>query len=177
MQTALRHWTEDLIDVDLEREGLEAMEAVTRDDWCCFEDAGCWLPVVAKNREPLQRRGTFERALLRAWYANQGTTHDWAPTWIRELFLLHADRNRLRAEREPVPNQPSFRVYRGVAGCGERRREHGLAWTVDREIAQRFALCSLDLGLSDPVVLEGQVQNSQVMAFINWRTESEMILL
>ncbi len=108
----MRHWSEDRIDADLEMEGLDALEAGAPDDWWCFEDAGCWLPVIAKNREQLQQRGTFERALLRAWYATQGTTYEWGPAWIRELFLVHADRERLRAEGDPVPARPRFCLYR-----------------------------------------------------------------
>jgi hypothetical protein len=171
----MRHWIEDRIDADLEMEGLDALEAVAPDDWEYFEEAGCWLPVVAKNREQLQQRGTFERALLRAWYATQGTTWDWQPAWIRELFVVHADRESLRAEGDPVPARPRFHVYRGVAGLGEHRRENGLAWTLDRAVAERFASYGLEVGLADPLVLEGSVLREDVLAYINWRKESEMI--
>jgi hypothetical protein len=70
----MRHWSQDHIDTELEREGLEALEDPDPGDWACFEDAGTWLPVVAQCRADLQMRGTFERALLRAWHANLGTT-------------------------------------------------------------------------------------------------------
>ncbi len=170
-----RHWSEDYTDPELEREGLEALEALDPDDWACFEDYGCWLPVVAKNREELQKRGTFERALLRAWYGTQGTTFEWEPGWIDELFLVHASREHLLAEGDPLPAGRIFHVYRGVAGLGEFRREHGLAWTLDRAIAERFALCSLELGLADPLILKGRVLRKDVLAYINWRRESEII--
>lgn len=47
----MKYWTEDRIDPELEREGLRAVEAIEPDDWYCYEDAGCWLGVVASNRE------------------------------------------------------------------------------------------------------------------------------
>ncbi len=129
--TMPRHWSQDYIDPELEREGLDALEAPNRDDWVCFEDCGSWLPVVAKNSEELQLRGTFERALLRAWYANSGTTFQWELGWIKELFLGSASRKRLRAEGDPLPAGQIFHVYRGVAGLGGFRREDGLAWTLE----------------------------------------------
>ena len=86
-QAVMRHWSQDdFTDSELEREGLEALESSDRGEWDYYEDAGTWLPVVAKNRVELQRRGTFERALLRAWYANLGTTAAWQPAWIEQLF-------------------------------------------------------------------------------------------
>lgn len=88
------------------------------------------LKIVARNREELQLRGTFERVLLRAWCANMGTTFEWNPEWIEELFLVHANRYRLRAESDPLPAGQVFQVYRGVAGLGRARRENGLAWTI-----------------------------------------------
>ena len=172
----LRHWSQDYTDVELEREGLDALEAPDRDKWICFAGCGTWLPVVAKNREELQRRGTFERALVQAWYGNEGTTYEWDPAWIEKLFLVHANRERLRAEGDALPAGKIFRVYRGVGGLGECRRENGLAWTIDRVVAERFASCAVEpLKLADCLVLEGRVLREDVLTYVNWREESEMI--
>ncbi len=171
----LQHWSDDSTDAELEHDGLEALEALDPDDWACFEDCGTWLPVVAKNHQELQRRGTFERALLRAWCANQGTTAAWEPEWIRQLFLAHADRDRLLVEGDPLPAGGNFRIFRGVGGVGDQRREYGLAWTLDRTIAWRFAACSRDRGFVDPVVLEGRVDRRDVLAHLACRREAELI--
>ena len=82
---------------------------------------------------------------------------------------------QLLAESDPLPPGQIFRVYRGVAGEGEFRREQGLAWTLDRAIAERFAQCSREIGLSDPVILEGRVSRKNLLSYINWLHESEMI--
>ena len=122
-----------------------------------------------------QLPGADERALAAMEVLGPGIRHEWKPAWIRELFLVHADRKRLWAEGDPVPARPRFRVYRGIAGLDDLRRENGLAWTLDRAVAERFASCSLELGLSDPLVLEGRVLREDVIAYIDWRKESEMI--
>lgn len=169
------HWSNDSIDPQLEAEGLEALEAADSDDWACFEDAGTWLPVVARSREGLMERGTFERALVRAWYAQLGTTWAWEPRWIRDLFLVYADRDQLRREGSPIPPGDRIPVFRGVAGLDPYRRENGLSWTTDVKVARRFANCSCELGLADPEVLGGIVRRKDVFVHITARCERELI--
>jgi hypothetical protein len=173
------HFTDDDTDPNDEVVALEAMESDDPSDWYFFVDTGPWLPVVAKNRVALQERGTFERALLRAWYAltgyDSGTNWEWDPAWIEELFLVHADRDRLLKEGDPLPAGREFRVFRGVAGRGKKRREQGLSWSLDRSIAVRFANAGRELGLANPVVLEGIARREDVLAFLTWRNEAEII--
>lgn len=171
----LRHFSEDDIDTRLEKEGLAALEVQASDGWRCYEGGGCWLPVVAKNRAELKRRGVFERALLRAYYAPPRTHYEWDPRWIEDLFLVHANRARLLSEGDPLPRRTEFTVFRGVAGRHVYRREHGLSWTLKRSVAIRFAKRGRYLGLQDPMVLEGRVLRKAVLASLGWRNESEMI--
>ena len=50
-----------------------------------------------------------------------------------------------------------------------------MAWTLDRAVAERFARFGLEEELADPLVLEGRLMREDVLAYINWRKESEMI--
>ncbi len=171
----LRHYNDQKPNDDSEGEALQALEDCSPDGWICFEDDGCWLPTVAQHRERLQRRGTFERALIRAYYASRGTLYQWDRTWFEELFLVHADRSRLLAESDPLPDGDEFTVFRGVAGSGACRRENGLSWTFDRTVASRFMGVGVELGLERPALLEGLVKRWNVIAYIARRCESEVI--
>lgn len=51
-----------------------------------------------------------------------------------------------------------------------------MAWTIDRVVAERFARCGLELlKLADSLVLEGRVLREDVLTYVNWLEESEMI--
>jgi hypothetical protein len=175
---APRHLADDTTEPWLEREALQAMESDDSSDWAGFEDTGSWLPVVFRNREQLSARGTFERALLRAFRAfgdNGGTHCERDAVEIEALFLTHANRDRLLEEGDPLPEGDDFVVFRGVAGTRERRREHGLSWSLDRAVAERFAQAGKDLGLANPMVLEGSVRRADVLAYVSRRAEAEII--
>jgi hypothetical protein len=85
-----------------------------------------------------------------------------------------ADRARLRAAGDPLP-EPPFTLYRGVAGRGPARRVRGFSWTASRERGPWFADRFTSL-LHDPAVYTITVGEESILAYVNERQEEEFIV-
>lgn len=134
------------------------------------------LALVYMNAMALLDRGMYERALLDAFIAARTNNHHFPVDMLRDLFSW-ADRGRLLAAGDPLPEGDSFTLYRGVAGRGPARRVRGMSWTADRDRAQWFAKRAGEWGLHDPAVYLLTVERPDVWAYCNERQESEFILL
>lgn len=124
----------------------------------------------------------YWRALGSVWI-NSEWSHEFRPLWD---WLFLSNRNRAgsvammdAAERErwdELPNE--FRVYRGQ----QRRRDPiGYSWTLSHERAVWFANVGrprfTDAWLRGPgLVLSGLVCKSDALAYLNGRTEEEILI-
>ena len=70
-------------------------------------------------------------------------------------------------------------MYRGVAGVGSKRRVRGYSWSLDENVARRFAEIRAGMGLSNPAVYRATIDRQYVLANIgnDYRQESELLLL
>lgn len=134
------------------------------------------LVLVYMNAKALLDRGMYERALLDAFIAARTNNHHFPVNMLQWLFS-RADRARLLAAGDPLPDGETFTLYRGVAGRGPARRVRGFSWTSSPERAQWFANRAGGWGLHDPAVYTVTVERSDVYAYSNERKESEFIVL
>ena len=91
---------------------------------------------------------------------------------IRMMFNF-ADTEKLRAAGEPIPEQESFTLYRGVSGRTCKRRVNGFAWTESPNTAAWFAM---RFNLEDPAVFAVTVPRDSILARCTGRKESEYLL-
>jgi hypothetical protein len=96
------------------------------------------LHFVVDNTKPLWEAGIYEEALLSA-YTMIRTSHYDCPVSYLQTFFRGCNREKLRAAGDPIPDQPPFTLYRGIAGNNHKRlRRRGISWTSDRERAEWF---------------------------------------
>lgn len=135
------------------------------------------LALVVHNMDAIKSHGLYERALLDAFCATR-TNHARFPLEALRFFFQLADRERLRAESDPLPGPGPFTVYRGVAGHGRGRRLRGLSWTGSVGCAAWFAH-RFEAHLPDPAVVCTTVTASDVLAYLgpSGRDEAEYVLL
>jgi hypothetical protein len=129
------------------------------------------LLFVADNVIPLQANEIYEACLLTAFVATRMSNWEW-PEKALDFLFRSADRAKLRAAGKSLPGEGPFRIYRGVAGTGPARRRHGYSWTDSLDAACWFANRS---GLPDPEVLTAEVQEGEVLAYVDDRGEREFV--
>jgi hypothetical protein len=137
----------------------------------CLASNAHSVDIVAANVWPLIARGIYEETLLHALTNPRTNNAKHSMLSLRRL-LSYADRARLRAAGDPIPGHGPFTLYRGVAGVGSYRRERGLSWTSDREIARWFAVRYSEY-LANPAIVTATFREDQILAFVNDRKESE----
>ena len=149
---------------------------------CC--DSNGAMAFLVDNQEWFRERGVFEEVMLLAWNT-QRFTHGYQP-WMR-MFLAFADREKLMAASEPLPEGERFTVYRGVTSgklklWGKRigGDKRCLSWTLDPAVARTFANTA---GLPGTVYAT-EVSRHQIYAYLGgkgnrhgYRPESEVLLL
>jgi hypothetical protein len=80
-------------------------------------------------------------------------------------------------EQNYLCNLPDLiRIYRG-GGEKELENGFGISWTLNKDIAQKFASIKRNLSLDKMVVHELKINKDKVVAFINSRDEEEIIYL
>lgn len=135
------------------------------------------LEFVMQNMIPLYRQGIYEETLF---WAYTGCRLNWShisPSWMYHLFSF-ANRDRLLKIGDPLPSDGPFRLYRGVAGVGAKRRKRGISWTASIEKAKWFAKRFSDvLGvqLEKPMVYMASVPKEYVYVYTNDREEEEFL--
>ncbi|HZU42965.1 MAG TPA: hypothetical protein VE994_09860 [Terriglobales bacterium] len=121
------------------------------------EDSNNSLALFSKNVVWFAVNGLYEKALLAAW-VNQ----KWVPPGFHENMreaLLSADRKKLMKHSDPLLHGDEFTVYRGVQNGVPR----GISWTLDPDVARRFASRS---GLGG-TVYKTVVKRSDVYAYVS----------
>jgi hypothetical protein len=121
------------------------------------------------NIRALREADIFEAALFTAYimakwgFTGRPTSH------VRQLFAL-ADRARLFACGDAIPDPlPSF-IYRGIAG--EHRRASGFSWTSSLEVACWFAA---RFNLEAPQVRLRPISRRGIYFYTNARHEFEYV--
>ena len=135
------------------------------------------LALVVDTSPVLHALGIYEVCLLDALISGRSTSYwGWDLGLLQDLVRM-ADPAKLRAASDPFPTQPTYTLYRGVAGAGRARRSRGLSWTGSLEKAWWFAQRQRHLHLADPAVYTAQVPAKYVFAYTNARKEDEYLLL
>jgi hypothetical protein len=126
------------------------------------------------NHQAIRDKDEYERALLVAW-VNQKVTRvimngeplNWTP-FMKE-YLAKCDRSKLLQASDPLPEGDPLTVYRGVPNSSTDAR--GVSWTLDIEVAKRFA--------EGFMVYKTTVPRSMAYAYINesGRREQEVMLV
>lgn len=129
------------------------------------------LSLVTVIKHELRERGVYEEALLHAFVSTATNHHEMELDTIDYLFEL-ADRDKLLAAGDPLPIGESFTVYRGVAGIRRHRRVEGYSWTLNLSQACYFAA---RFDRPNGRVYQATVARVEVLAYINWRDEAEVI--
>jgi hypothetical protein len=131
------------------------------------------MHMVYFNIAALKARGVYEQAVLAAFVNISTNNHRW-PLKDQRFLLEQADRARLLAAGDPLPEGERFTLYRGVAGRGASRRIGGFSWTADLEKARWFAN---RFPFHDPAVYVTEAARADVLAYVNAREEQESILI
>lgn len=137
---------------------------------------GFKLQFVERNVESLRRIKSYEKILLRAYQSLSITIEDLRLDRLRRLFAL-ADRERLLAAGDPLPEGESFKLYRGTGKEIESKRGirvHGLSWTDKIEIARKFSGLYTEPKYESHVYT-ANVPRAQVLAFRKY-PEREFVL-
>jgi hypothetical protein len=160
-----------LVDPCLQQQAIDAFEKGKGGTFARFAPSQNSLKLVHRNAGQLNEREIYESALLAAFTWTRTNNSAWPERMLASLFA-HADREKLRAAGDPIPDA-AVKVYRGVAGSGRRRRERGLSWTDSLDVACWFAQRGR---YADPAVLMATVEPDEILACVNDRREREFIV-
>jgi hypothetical protein len=90
----------------------------------------------------------------------------------REAFITHQGVIIQDDPKKKLPARRRFKIYRGQVGD-----QIGISWTLDYEIARKFAITG---GTREPIaggkILELMVTRADVLAYLTGRGESELII-
>ena len=132
------------------------------------------LALVFDNLLALRAAGMYEPALLCALTGTRANHRRWSLDVLR-FMCDWADRDRLRAAGDPLPDPGPFRLYRGVHGRGPARKVRGLHWTSSPSTAAWFA--ARWPGVHDPAVFVVTVPESVVLAYVGDRGEEDYLVM
>lgn len=124
------------------------------------------MSLLWENGLAFREAGLYELALLEAYGASRTNNARESLDDLEALFWL-ADREKLRAAGDRMPEGELFTLYRGVAGKEPMRKEAGLSWTRLPGKAAWFAARAASWGLADPAVLRTEARAADVLAYIN----------
>jgi len=162
----------------LHSDAIEALEAGDAVGFLCKAGNEYGLDLVLANCEILAEKGIYESALIHAFVNTRTNNAKWTQRELVQLFTV-SSRERFLSAGDPLPGPGPFTLYRGVAGGGAQRRERGLSWTSDLDLAWWFAYRGADWGLPNPGVVTATVAAKYVIAHVHTagRRESEFIVL
>lgn len=91
----------------------------------------------------------------------------------REAYAANGHKTICDNKRKRLPKGNSIKVYRGQIG----RELSGISWSLDIEIAQKFAITGGGRApVAGGVILAGWVNPKDVLAYITARGEAELII-
>ena len=115
----------------------------------------------------------FWTVLCELWCSSDNTWNH--QDQLHFAMVLHA-RTRQRyipAEKQPPDDWPKFvKVWRGCS----RQRVLSFAWTLDRTVAEDFALGHRGIEVPDPVLASAEIHQSAIYFVENEREEQEVVL-
>ena len=95
-----------------------------------------------------------------------------------KLFLALANRQKLMAHSDPLPEGEAFTVYRGVQEGGDFR---GVSWTLDLDVAREFAFRIFNFTGVRGTVYKTTIRRPDVYAYVGDTTgrqgEKELLLI
>jgi len=170
----------DPIPEALRDQAAQALQAGDADGFLCAAGNHHGLDLVLHNMAVLKQLGLYERATLRAFIGTSANNAGWTQRDLIGFFNI-GNRERFLAAGDPLPGLGPFTLYRGVAGGGAQRRERGLSWTSELDLAWWFAYRAAGWGLPNPGVVTATVAAEHVIACMHssevGRGENEFIVL
>lgn len=164
-------WLDPISPVLRER-AIRALEHGDVSGFLCTAGNEYSFYLVAHNLSALRAAGLYEAALLKAYAGTRVNNSHHSETLLKRLFE-YGDRSKFRAAGHPLPSSGPFTLYRGVAGEGAKRRERGLSWTADPELAWWYAYWfqiqkrQKDAVLRNPAVVVATIDEPDVIACVN----------
>jgi len=172
----------DPISPVLRDRAIRALEHADVSGLLCTSGNEYGFYLVAHNLSVLRSAGLYEAALLKAYAGTRVNNSHHLETFLKRLFE-YGDRQKFREAADPLPSTGPLTLYRGVSGEGEKRRERGLSWTPDLELAWWYAywfqLQKRDDAPANPAVVTATIDESDVIAYVNdpGKVEQEFIVL
>lgn len=68
-------------------------------------------------------------------------------------------------------------IYRGGSVTEQKTKKYGISWTLNREIAEQFANVKTIRDKKEMIVIEKEINKSEVIAYFNQRQEEEIIYI
>lgn len=136
----------------------------------CGYSGGAMMDVVASNVQLLQERGIFEPALVTAFCGCKRYL-DRQQQSAFESLLNRADREKLRNLGKPLSVSFPVAIYRGTNVREATGRRCGWSWTLDLDMACKFA-CG---HAKNRVVLTAQLDQDEILWFNPDRGEQEVV--
>jgi hypothetical protein len=130
--------------------------------------------------EPGWQIGEIYPRLAEIWSGSDPDDTDWRfedMFYAARTVMTGADNEPLN-DGTPCPTNARLMVYRGEANGNpslDLINVGGLSWTLNRDVAARFACGAALRAPTQGVVYEGQVNREDVLAFIIGRGESEVM--
>lgn len=124
--------------------------------------------LLIDNLEQLISRGMYEEALYATY--THGPHFD---TQFWRFLFEKADRKKLAAFGEPIPNKP-IKVYRGISDAMHLKWIRGLSWSLNPNLAAWFATRYARRG--KPAVFSLLVDPQSILMITNDRREEEVIV-
>lgn len=137
-----------------------------------YEDH-CMFALVRGNTKILIEKGMYEAALVAAISHPKRNNFDWSPSFLYSALYM-ADKDKIRAITDPIPEGDKFTLYRGVAGPRYRRFARSISWTDDFDVAAWFACRYKEL--EDPAVYKTTVSRKSIVYFHDYKGEREFIV-
>jgi hypothetical protein len=174
-------WLDPISPVLRER-AVRALERGDVSGFLCTAGNEYGFYLVAHNQTRLRQAGLYEAALLKAYAGTRVNNVHHLEIFLKRLFE-YGDRRKFREAGDLLPSSGPFTLYRGVAGAGEKRRERGLSWTSDLELAWWYAywfqLQKREDAPVNPAVVTATIEESDVIAYVNdpAKGEQEFVVL
>jgi hypothetical protein len=182
MTSEPRPWWLDPISPVLRARATRALESGDVSGFLCTAGNEYGFYLVAHNQRRLRQAGLFEAALLKAYAATGVNNVHHLEAFLKSLFEC-GDKKKFRDASDALPERGPFTLYRGVAGEGDKRRERGLSWTSDLDLAWWYAywfhLQKRQNAPPNPAVVTATIEESDVVAYVHecGRNEREFIVL
>ena len=129
---------------------------------------------ILDNWELLKNKDMYEKAFASALTMPRKYDHHLSLETLHFLLTM-ANKATLEAEGDPIPEEESFTLFRGVTGKGAERRLVGILWTSDSDRAKWFTKSSTDL--ENPAVFKAVIPRDSIYFYKNRNKEHEFVCI